>query len=105
MQYALKFFVDKKGKCPVIQWLENLSTQNQDRIAKRLRRIEEGNLGDYKQLEAGLYELKFDFGSGYRVYFTKNNNIVILLLCGGDKASQKKDIDKAKQYLREALNV
>lgn len=70
------------------------------RIRNRLRRIELGNLGNYKSLGAGIYELKFSFGPGYRIYFAEVENTVILLLAGGDKSSQSKDIKRAKIYWR-----
>jgi putative addiction module killer protein len=59
-----------------------------------------GNLGDHKQIEGTLFELRFFFGSGYRVYFGKDGDTLILLLCGGDKSSQTKDIESAKRLWR-----
>lgn len=62
-----------------------------------------GNLGEYKILGDNLGELKFKFGSGYRVYFAEFDGEIILLLCGGDKATQKKDIKLANEYLADYL--
>jgi putative addiction module killer protein len=70
-------------------------------IAKRLRRVELGNLGDYRSLGAGVYELKIDYGPGYRIYFGQIGLTVVLLLCGGDKSSQDQDISQAKKYWRD----
>lgn len=66
-------------------------------------RVEIGNYGDYKPLGDGVYELKLHFGSGYRVYFAEDGDIIVILLCGGDKSSQSKDIEVAKAYWKELL--
>ena len=66
-------------------------------------RVEIGNYGDYKPLGDGVYELKLHFGSGYRVYFAEDGYIIVILLCGGDKSSQSKDIEVAKAYWKELL--
>lgn len=61
----------------------------------------QGNLGDYKSLGEDLYELRLHFGSGYRIYYGELEDIIILLLCGGDKSTQSRDIIKAKNYFKE----
>jgi len=71
------------------------------RILKRLYRIESGNYGDCKNLGDGVNELRFFFGAGYRVYFGEDGDTIVILLCGGDKDSQRKDIEKAKVYWKE----
>lgn len=71
------------------------------RIFNRIDRIQRGSFGDRKNVGQNLFELRFFFGPGYRVYYTVKNGIVVLLLCGGDKSSQQKDIDRAK----ETMNV
>lgn len=73
------------------------------RIRRRLDRVEIGNYGDYKPLGDGVYELKLHFGSGYRVYFAEYDDIIVILLCGGDKSTQSKDIEIAKTYWKELL--
>ncbi|EHL31558.1 hypothetical protein LDG_6411 [Legionella drancourtii LLAP12] len=63
-----------------------------------------GNYGDYKPLGDGVCELKFDFGSGYRIYFAEEEGgVIVILLCGGDKGSQVQDIKTAKMYWQELL--
>ena len=71
------------------------------KILARLVRVENGNFGDFKRLDPQLYELRFVFGSGFRVYWTVKNDKNVLLLAGGDKSSQGKDIVKARALLKE----
>ena len=71
------------------------------RILARLSRVENGNFGDFKPLSANLFELRFFFGAGLRVYYAINNNSVVILIVGGDKSSQKQDIIKATELLAE----
>ncbi|WP_175425522.1 type II toxin-antitoxin system RelE/ParE family toxin [Trinickia violacea] len=66
------------------------------KILLRIRRAELGNFGDFKALEDGVCEMRVDVGPGYRVYFAREGRIVYLLLCGGDKSTQKADIKRAK---------
>jgi putative addiction module killer protein len=77
--------------------LKNKPTKN--RVLARLARIEAGNFGDFKDLKQGLYELRFAFGSGLRIYYTTQNQTVVLLVSGGDKSSQQKDIIKARKLI------
>ena len=71
------------------------------RLLARFERIRNGNFGDYKKISNEIFELRFFFGSGFRVYYTIKNDCVVLLLVGGDKSSQTNDIEKAKQLLIE----
>ncbi len=71
------------------------------RIDIRINRVSKGNFGDYKQLSENLYELRLFFGSGYRIYYTIQENVIVLLLNAGDKKSQQKDIKKAKQLMEQ----
>ncbi|MFI4918834.1 MAG: type II toxin-antitoxin system RelE/ParE family toxin [Legionellales bacterium] len=88
---------------PVVSWIESLDDSIRHRIKSRLARVVLGNLGDYKLLEDGVGELKFQFGSGYRIYYGEVEGVIILLLCAGDKKTQKKDIKMAKIYLTDYL--
>lgn len=67
------------------------------RIAVRIRRMQLGNFGDAKSVGSGVFELRFDFGPGYRVYYTERHGEIVVLLAGGDKSTQKQDIEKAKE--------
>lgn len=71
------------------------------KIAQRLNRLNLGNLGDYKSVGGGVYELRIDYGSGYRIYFGQIGTTIILLLCGGDKRTQAKDIEIAQKYWQD----
>ena len=70
-------------------------------IASRLDRLAFGNAGDVKPVGQGISELRMDYGAGYRIYFQRRGNTVILLLCGGDKSTQAKDIGRAKRLAAE----
>ena len=84
-------------------WFEKLrDTKAKAVINIRIKRIEStGNLGDYKTLEGGINELRIFYGPGYRIYFARRGNKIVLLLCAGDKSSQQRDTDKAKKLKAE----
>lgn len=83
------------------QWLTTLRDQRaQAKVAIRITRLQSGLLGDAKFFD-GIGELRIDYGPGYRVYFTKRGNVVVILLCGGDKSSQQRDIARAKSMATE----
>jgi len=83
------------------EWLNSQKIRNyKNRLLARFERIKSGNFGDFKQITDTLFELRFTFGNALRVYYTFKNNNIILLLIGGDKSSQTKDIEKAKQYIK-----
>jgi len=85
-----------------LDWLKKLRDKGaSDRIAVRIRRIELGNLGDVKPVGGGVHELRIDYGQGYRIYFANINNEIIILLVGGSKSSQEKDIKEARKLLHE----
>jgi putative addiction module killer protein len=73
----------------------------QVRIAARLRQAEAGNLGDWKSVGEAISEMRVNFGPGYRLYFTRRGSVLIVMLAGGDKSSQTKDIKRAQQILKE----
>lgn len=80
------------------KWLDNLRDANAyARIAQRIRRLERGNPGDVKSVGDGVHEMRIDYGPGYRLYFTDEGPAVVILLCGGDKRTQDKDIRRAKE--------
>jgi putative addiction module killer protein len=83
-------------------WLIRLNDiRAKGKILARLKRAELGNLGDHKSLGEGVFEMRINYGPGYRLYFTRSKGVVIILLVGGDKSSQSKDIKKAKQIAKQ----
>ena len=96
--YDIELYTRRDGMAPFSVWLAKLTKKNQARIISRLDRLEAGNFGDCKAVGAGVFELRFFFGSGYRVYYGLEGATLVLLLTGGDKKTQSKDIRKAKQY-------
>ena len=83
------------------KWFKTLRDRKaRARIDIRIKRISIGNLGDVKSVGKGVYELRIDYGPGYRVYFVERNEIRIILLAGGKKSTQKQDIKKAQELAR-----
>jgi len=99
--FDIRIYADESGNEPFVDWLNSLDRSHRARILTRLDRVEQGNFGDHKHISEGLFELRLHFGSGFRVYFGKVRNTLILILAGGIKASQKKDIKKAIAYWSE----
>lgn len=104
--YDIKIYKTKTGKEPYNEWEKSLDKTILSRIDARFTRIREsGNLGICESVGDDVFELKFDFGPGYRVYFGYEGNTILLLLCGGYKKGQQKDITKAKEYWRDHLSL
>lgn len=90
------------GKRPFEIWLKGLKEDyTKAKISIRLDRLRLGNFGDCKILQDGVSELRIHYGPGIRIYYAKIGNKIVLLLCGGDKGSQIRDINKAKDYLKD----
>ena len=104
-QKHVVFYQDAIGKEPFNNWLRRLrDARVRRRILSRLLRVESGNYGDCRSLKDGVFELRFVFGPGYRVYFGEDGDAIVVLLCGGDKSSQVQDIARAKEYWKEYLS-
>lgn len=98
----IEYYRTAEGVAPFREWLEALrDVTGRAKIRVRLDRARLGNLGDHKQLAPGLWELRLDYGPGYRIYFTREGKRLILLFIGGDKGTQKRDIARAAEYLEE----
>ena len=92
-------YVCPDGSCPFNEWLASLRDQQaRARIRTRINRVRLGNLGDCKSVGGGVWELRIDYGPGYRVYFGMIGSKLVILLCGGDKRSQSNDIKNAIEY-------
>lgn len=98
----VRLFQTRSGREPFAEWIESLNDYKTiRRIQKRLLKLEEGHYGDTRALGDGLFELKFFFGPGYRVYFGEDGDSIVVLLAGGDKGSQQRDIERVRIYWKE----
>lgn len=100
----IQIYNEASGKKPFVEWFDGLPIKTQQRIDARLVRVEAGNLGDYKSVGKGVSEFRFHFESGYRVYFARDGQKVVLLLSAGNKSSQKSDIKKAQAFWKDYLD-
>lgn len=107
--WEIKKYVTKDGVCFFDDWFYKLDPIIQARIDVRLDRVRLGNFGDRKSIEKGIFELRFKFGAGYRIYFGLDGNQLVILLAGGSKKTQTKDIKTArrlwKMYQTEIRNT
>ncbi len=101
-EIAIEIYETATGKRPFENWIKEIKEiHTRAKILNRLDRLKLGNFGDCKSLQEGVCELWIHYGSGIRIYYGRIKNKVILLLCGGDKSSQDRDIAKAKEYLKD----
>lgn len=99
MHWKVEFYAEDGGYEPFRDWLDHLRDMGaKERILKRLRRLAEGNPGDNRSVGHGICELKIDYGPGYRLYYARRGATWVILLCGGDKSSQRRDIVRAYWY-------
>ena len=104
-QRIIKIVRLANDKTPFIEWIDSLDKTTKARVQSRLTRLLENNFGDHKKIDNEISELRLKFGSGYRIYYTEVDNIIVLLINGGDKSTQSKDIEKAKSILQEWRNL
>ena len=98
----IRLYVTENGKVPFSEWIDSLKDKKGKYLIKaRFDRLEDGNFGDCKSLKGEIFELRIKFGPGYRVYFGKKGDKVVILLIGGDKSSQEKDILKARKFWQD----
>lgn len=98
-EQEVRVYARSDGSEPFTEWLRGLrdgATRN--RIRQRIARIRLGNFGDVRSVGDGVQELRIHLGPGYRVYFGRAGDAVIILLCGGDKGTQDRDIERAQEY-------
>jgi len=106
MERTIVIYESNDGKCPFQSWIHGLrDIRGRATIRARLERVRLGNLGDCKSIGGGIFELRVQYGSGYRVYFGQDHLNLVVLLCGGDKSSQKRDILKARILWEEYRNA
>jgi len=91
------------GKIPYKEWFLEFDEQEKAIFTKRINRVVLGNFGDCKPIKSakGIWELVIDYGPGYRIYFAKEKQTIVILLCAGEKKSQQRDIEKAKKYWQD----
>ena len=95
-------YLTASGNGPYQLWLDALKDlKGRVAIQRRVDRIQHGNFGDHKFCQDGVWELRIDFGPGYRVYYAQEGKNIILLLCGGSKRDQSADIKDAVRYWRD----
>ena len=93
----LRGYIDEKGNRRFALWLESLDATAAAKVAIALTRMEQGNFSNAKDIGAGVYEYKIDFGPGYRIYFGRDGDRIVILIGGGPKKRQNKDIQAAQQ--------
>jgi putative addiction module killer protein len=98
--YAVREFV-RAGAPPFGDWFDDLDAVAAAKITAALYRLEQGNFSNVASVGGGVYEYKIDFGPGYRIYFGQEGNALFILLCGGTKKTQRKDIERARRFWRE----
>jgi putative addiction module killer protein len=100
--YTIEMYVTPAKRVPFEAWLRRLrDAQARARIRARLARVRLGNLGDAHDVGGGVWELRIDYGPGYRVYYAQSGPATLLLLCGGDKTTQLRDIRQAQAYFHD----
>jgi len=94
----LRYFLAADGKSPFEDWFSDLHAAAAAKITVALARLEQGNLSNVKGVGEGVLEYKIDWGAGYRVYFGRDGDLLVILLTGGTKQRQGRDIEAAKAY-------
>lgn len=97
----IRYYIDRGGDAPFAEWFAELEPTASARIARAIVRMEQGNFSNAKGVGEGVMEYKIDFGPGYRTYFGRDGDTIVILLAGGTKKRQQKDIDAAKAYWRD----
>jgi putative addiction module killer protein len=103
----IELLLYRRGRStPLSDWLASLRDARAVGIVRaRLNRIRLGNFGDGKSVGSGVEELRIDFGPGYRVYYGREGQLVVILLCGGSKGTQARDIQRSQKYWKEYLDA
>ena len=100
-EHRVREYVDVRGHSPYARWFEHLDARAAARVTTAVFRMERGNLSNAKGVGGGVFECRIDFGPGYRIYFGKDGDTLIVLLGGGTKARQQRDIENARHLLQE----
>lgn len=106
MAAELLYYIAPSGKAPYEEWFDSLrDPATKTFVLRRLDRVVAGNFGDCKYCRDGVWELRLDKGPGYRIYYTKIGETIVVLLCAGDKTTQSKDIERAVAFLVDYKTV
>jgi putative addiction module killer protein len=105
MALKIREYLTANGKNPFREWLNSLTVAVRARIQARVLRFETGNLGDHKSVGSGVWKARVMFGPGYRIYFGRDGDSIIVLLVGGDKGSQAKNISRAQDFWASYLEA
>jgi len=97
----IKEYVDTNGRSPYANWFDGLNAPAAAKVATALVRMEQGNLSNVAGVGAGVFEYRLDFGPGYRIYFGKDGEAFVILLGGGTKKRQQKDIEAVKSHWKQ----
>ena len=97
----IREYIDADGRVPFAEWFDRLDARAAARVATALVRMEQGNLSNVKGVGSGVFEFRIDSGPGYRIYFGKDGDTLIVLLGGGTKRRQQRDIETARMLWRE----
>ncbi|HYK88843.1 MAG TPA: type II toxin-antitoxin system RelE/ParE family toxin [Acidobacteriota bacterium] len=98
LMITIREYLDAQGCSPFADWFEKLNAAAAAKVTTTLARIEQGNFSSVKGVGAGVYESRIDFGPGFRIYFGKDGEMIVILLGGGTKKRQSKDIVAAQEY-------
>ncbi len=99
--FGIGEYVDARGNSPFARWFDRLNAHAAAKVSTAVYRMEQGNLSNAKGVGAGVFEYRIDFGPGYRIYFGQDSAAQIVLLGGGTKARQQRDIETARDLWRE----
>lgn len=102
IEQEVRVYARSDGSEPFTEWLRQLRDRVvRNRIRQRIARVRLGNFGDARSVGGGVHEFRVQFGPGFRVYFGREGDAVVILLCGGDNGSQKRDIEFARDFWRD----
>ncbi len=97
----IRYYVDVDGRQPFAEWFADLEPVTRARLVRAVARMEQGNLSNVKPVGGGVLEYRIDFGPGYRIYFGRDGETLIILLTGGSKKRQQRDIETAGAYWQD----
>ena len=97
----IRYYVAEGGRQPFAEWFADVEPVARAKVARAIARMEQGNLSNVKPVGEGVLEYRLDFGPGYRVYFGRDGDVLVILLTGGTKRRQQRDIEDARAYWRD----